>query len=352
MIMMNEIFVIALGLLFGAVLVWSWRTLPQERWQVLAVMPIRKNGGDTWEGLNITFYGVFHACSITLASILALIMLGSINVDPLDALLLMAPLLSVCVPASRIVARIVEGKPQTITVAGAAFVGLILAPWLTLAARQALGDRVGDGMAVLPVLAAIATAYAFGEGLGRLACISYGCCYGKPLSQCPPIVQRLFRNHGFVFTGHTKKISYESNLAGTAVVPIQAVTSVVCVAAGLAGLYLFLRAQFAISAIAVLAITQGWRAFSETLRADYRGKGKLTVYQYMAFVAIGYGVLIALLFPSPAQLNPILTNGLAELWSPWVLLVLQGLWFITLYNYGRSRVTGSTLTFHVRESEI
>ena len=165
--MMNEIFVIALGVLCGAVLIWSWRALPHERWQVLAVMPVRKNGGDTWEGLNITYYGLFHACSITLASILALIMLGSIGVDPLDSLLLMAPLLSVCVPASRIVARIVEGKPQTITVAGAAFVGLILAPWLTLAVRQALGDKAVDGLSVLPVLAAIATAYAFGEGMGR-----------------------------------------------------------------------------------------------------------------------------------------------------------------------------------------
>lgn len=352
MTMINEIFVVGLALLFALVLIWSWRTLPEERWQVLAVMPIRKNGGESWEGLNITYYGVFHACSITLASLLVLVMLGSVGVEPLDTVLLMAPILSVCIPASRIVARIVEGKPQTITVAGATFVGLILTPWLTLAARQALGERAADGLTVVTVLAAIATAYAFGEGLGRLACISYGCCYGKPLSQCPPLVRRLFRNHGFVFSGHTKKISYESGLAGTAVVPIQAITSVVCVGSGLAGLYLFLRGWFAVSAVTVLAITQLWRAFSETLRADYRGKGKLTAYQYMALAAVIYGLLIALAFPAPGTLNPTLMNGLAVLWSPWVLLALQGLWFITLYNYGRSKVTGSTVTFHVRENEI
>ena len=75
------------------------------------------------------------------------------------------------------------------------------------------------------------------------------------------------------------------------------------------------------------------------------------MYQYMALVAIGYGVLIALVFPA-GNLKTDLVSGLAVLWSPWVLLALQGLWFITLYNYGRSKVTGSTLTFHVRESEI
>ena len=42
------------------------------------------------------------------------------------------------------------------------------------------------------VLAALAIGYILGEGLGRLACLSFGCCYGKPLDQCGKVVSILF----------------------------------------------------------------------------------------------------------------------------------------------------------------
>ena len=51
----------------GAVFAWAFRVLPREDWQILAVVPIRKNGQEEWKGLNLTFYGVFVASAMTLS---------------------------------------------------------------------------------------------------------------------------------------------------------------------------------------------------------------------------------------------------------------------------------------------
>jgi prolipoprotein diacylglyceryltransferase len=94
---------------------------------------------------------------------------------------------------------------------------------------------------LMPVMAALATAYALGEGVGRLACISFGCCYGKPMDQVHPLLRRLFARHAFVFTGPTKKIAYADGLDGREIFPIQAVTATLYCAAALAGAYLCKR---------------------------------------------------------------------------------------------------------------
>ena len=67
-------------------------------------------------------------------------------------------------------------------------------------------------MPMLETMGAIFIAYAFGEGIGRLACISFGCCYGKPLSECNPLIERIFQRWNFAFQGKTKKIAYASIL--------------------------------------------------------------------------------------------------------------------------------------------
>ena len=347
------LFVGILSLSYLILLRWACRSLPEERWQVFAAVPMSNNGNGEWHGLNITFYGIIVASSYMIGAAAALVMLGAVGVSPFDVFLLVAPLLSVCVPASRWVAGIVENKPQTITVAGASFVGLLLTPWLTLAVRNALGGPAENpGLDAANVMAAITVGYAFGEGLGRLACISFGCCYGKPLENCPAWVRRIMGSRGFIFSGATKKISYESGLDGKPVVPIQAVTSAVCVGAGMLGLYLFLAGRPMTAFMATLAVTQLWRAVSEMFRADYRGVGRLSAYQYMALAAIGYGIVIAALFPSETGAAPRLDLGLTSLWNPWVLMALEVLWLAILLNVGRSKVTGSTIRFHVVRSEI
>ncbi len=204
---------------------------------------------------------------------------------------------------------------------------------------------------VLAVCSALSVAYAFGEGLGRLACISFGCCYGKPLTKCPPRLQKLFARHSFAFSGATKKASYESGLEGARLVPVQALTAVLYLACGLACLYFFLLGWLATALMTSLIVTQGWRAFSEFLRADFRGSGSLTAYQWMALISVAYAGLMALWLPGRSA-TPELLTGLSLLWDPWILILLQGLWLVVLLYTGRSKVTASTISFQVVQDRI
>jgi hypothetical protein len=207
-------------------------------------------------------------------------------------------------------------------------------------------------MPVLPALAAIVVAYAFGEGLGRLACLSFGCCYGKPLDACSPPLRRFFARWSLIFTGETKKIAYASGLEGTPVVPVQVLTAFLYVTTGLAAIWLFLNAHFAAAFVLGTVITQGWRVGSELLRADYRGAGKISAYQWMGLAAIPYSLAMAWWFAGSSGGQPQLAAGFATLWHPGVLFALQGLWLLIFFYTGRSAVTGSTLSFHVHRERI
>jgi prolipoprotein diacylglyceryltransferase len=246
----------------------------------------------------------------------------------------------------------VEKKSATYSVSGAAFVGVLIAPWAILLSNATVGAWLGSEIPVLPALAAIAIALAFGEGLGRLACISFGCCYGKPLRDAAPWAQKLFERWHFVFRGETKKIAYAGNLAGEKVVPIQAVTATLYTGAGLAGMLLYLHGEFAGALILSLAVTQLWRAFSETLRADWRGAGRISAYQVFAVLATLYGGFVAWLFAGRSTPAIELLRGLETLWHPGLLLFLIGLWAVTFLYYGRSLVTGSRLSLYVCRDRI
>jgi hypothetical protein len=215
-----------------------------------------------------------------------------------------------------------------------------------------VGESAGFSVGVLAFLAALSVGYAIGEGVGRLACISFGCCYGKPLSKCNPTLQRLFRKWRFVFLGDTKKIAYADGLAGEAVVPIQGVTAVLYCAAGLLGIYLFLKGYFATAFLMSLTVTQLWRVFSECFRADYRGGGKLSAYQIMGLLAVPYGVFVAVLFPAGAHSAAALGKGLAVFWRPEVILGLQLFWLLIFLYTGRSKVTGASMVFHVIRDRV
>jgi protein-S-isoprenylcysteine O-methyltransferase Ste14 len=53
--MINELLVILLVILFGASFTWAFRTLPQEKWQVIAAVPQAKETDSLWRGLNLTY---------------------------------------------------------------------------------------------------------------------------------------------------------------------------------------------------------------------------------------------------------------------------------------------------------
>jgi len=346
----NIVFLVTLGAIYYVVLRWGFTQLPGEKWQILAALPKHKEADGQWLGTNLTAYGLVTACAYAASIALTLILLGALSLPLFDTLVAAAAILAAVIPASSLVARIVEKKAYTFTVGGASFVGVVLAPWV-LAAINALSP--GDStLPIVPTLAAFAIAYAFGEGTGRLACISFGCCYGKPLRSCRPWVQRLFRHKHFVFVGHTKKIAYAGKLHGEKVVPIQALTCVLYVAAGLTGTLLFLTAHYAAALLLTMAVTQVWRIVSETLRADYRGGKEISVYQVLALLSLLYAVGIVWLVPAPALPLPDILLGFAALWQPWAILFVQMLWLVTFVYAGRSMVTGARLSLYVCEDRI
>jgi hypothetical protein len=350
--MSSSLFLLMFGLFCFAYLFWGSRMLPEERWQFMATLPRQRLADGPWQGINLTWYGLFSANAYLVAVALFLLLTGSLALPRASMALYALALLCLCVPASKLVARIVEKKAHTFTVGGAVFVGLVAAPWTLCLFNLVASHGGGETLPVFPVLAALVIAYAFGEGLGRLACISFGCCYGKPLDESPAWVTRLLGQWAVCYFGATKKIAYASDLEGRPVLPVQAVTASFYVITGLVGCALFLAGQFAVAFVITVTITQLWRVLSEFLRADYRGEGRLSAYQWMGLLAIPYGWLLPFGFSAEASMLPDLMSGLTSLWSPGLLLGLQGLWLFILFFTGRSAVTGATLTFHVNHERI
>jgi hypothetical protein len=344
-------FVFTLALALGGLVAWGCRTLPAEGWQFLAAVPVERAGDDRWTGVNLTWYGAFSATAYTLAAAMAVLLLAAAGVPLAATAALASAILAACVPASRFVARLVEKKKHGFTVGGAAFVGTLLAPWLAVAAHR-LGPALGWSVPVFPSLAATALAYAYGEGVGRLACMSFGCCYGRPVDEAPALLRRVFGRAHFVFRGETKKIAYASGFEGRPVIPVQALTAGFYLAAALLGTLLYLEARWAAAFVLITVVTHGWRAASEVLRADWRGEGRVSAYQWMAIAGVAYGLAAAAVLPPGPTNPPDLGLGLRALWSPGVLLSLQLLWAAVFLYTGRSTVTAATLSFHVRSDRV
>ncbi len=344
---MNEVIWIGgYALILFAFIVWGGRNLPAERWQMLASMPVAKNGDGSWRAVNLTWYGALNALAYVLATATALVLLGAVGVGLGGLLAIVAGVLGLCIPASRLVARLVEGKRNTFSVGGASFVGIITAPWIAV-----LVGLWSPEIAVLPVLAALSISYAVGEGVGRMACLSFGCCYGRPVAALPQPWKRFFSAWNIVFEGATKKAAYAHQLTGQPLVPVQLMTAYLYCGAAVVGLVLFFRGSFGMALILPLVVTQVWRVLSEFLRADYRGDQKISAYQIMAGLGVVYGAALPVLFAAPA-LSPDLGQGLSALWTAPVLLVLQTVAVLAFLYTGRSTVTDSVVRFAVREQEI
>ena len=350
--MTDLIFLAITGLLLSLLLFWGFRHLPGERWQMLAVIPVTKKDGQLWQGTNLTYYGFFIATSQLLSLALLLILLGAMNIHLPGTLLATGMVLVVSVPAARIVAILVEKKRHTFTIGGASFVGMILAPFCIVAAREMLNGFIACYLPLMPVMAAMAIAYTLGEGLGRLGCLSFGCCYGKPLRECSPWVQKFFTRTATVFHGHIKKAEYESNLCGEPLVPVQAITCIIFTLAALVGCWMFLREHFTAALVMCITITQLWRVVSETMRADFRGFGKVSVYQKMSGLAVLYIWGVALIPQTDILNHPVIIQGLVQLWHPGVIIGLQLAWLIFFLFFGRSTVTSATVSFSLFKERV
>jgi len=262
--MVNLAFVTILGVFLLSTLLWGFKALPSERWQMIASVPRAKRTDGAWQGLNLTYYGFFSATGSTVGVAMMMLLSASIGVPLVAAVGFIVIMLVISLPASRMVAAIVEHKRNTFTIAGAAFVATILTPPLILGLQRVLLTRQLE-IPILPVVAASAIAYSIGESIGRLGCISFGCCYGIPLREASPTVAKIFRRYSLVLHGRTKKAAYASGLAGEPLIPVQVLTSLLFALAGLAGTGLFLAEMWQAAALIPIVCTWGWRAASESL---------------------------------------------------------------------------------------
>jgi hypothetical protein len=349
--MINTVFLVGLTVLFLATLIWGIRTLPSERWQMIAAVPTTKTSDSEWQSINLTFYGFFSATANIFGIALMIVLASSVGTPLIAEAALIGVMMLICVPASRLVAAAVEGRDNTFTIAGAAFVAALVLPPGIWALQQILRTWFNISIYVLPLLAAASVCYALSESIGRLACLSFGCCYGVPLRDTSPRLARLFRRYHLVFHGDTKKAAYASGLAEQPLIPVQPITSIVFALAGLIGVAAFLAGHFRAAAIVPAVATWGWRAISETLRADFRGSSRISAYQVMALIAVSYLAWALCLVPTEGPL-PNLTWGLTQAASTLVVVVLQACWVLLFLYYGRSRVTRSTVTFYVVHSQI
>lgn len=350
--MTNLIVLLALFAFFATLFYWAFRNLPAEHWQIIAAIPFKRREDGTWNGVNLTYYGFFNASACVFSCVTVFVLMGSVDVPISTTLSIVVLLLLICLPAAKIVARIVERKSSTFTVGGASFVGIVLLPWIVLAFNNFAAARFGSTVSVTQMLAAVAIAYAFGEAFGRLACISFGCCYGKLLWQAPLRLQKILRGYCFIFRGETKKVAYEGDLIERPLIPIQAATAIISTLAGLVGTFFFLTSHWTTAMLVPLIVTQTWRVVSETLRADYRGGGRISAYQLMAIAALIYSLGWAAVLDSAPVAAPNVIAGLRALVSAPVLLFLEVLWVAIFLYLGRSSVTAARLSFHVVRENI
>ena len=349
---MIELIVALLSLALAGLLFWAFKTLPAEQWQFVATVPRHRHADGHWIGVNLTFYGALTALGYIVAITMMIVMCAAVGVSLAPLIGLVAVLLIVIVPSLRWMAAIVEGKQHTFTVAGAVFVAALVCPMAVLACNFGLPYFGVEPMPTLPLLATMAISYTFGEGIGRVACISFGCCYGKPVSMTSGIWRRIFTNLHFVFEGGTKKIAYESQLDGVPVIPIQAFTSTLYVATAIIGFWLYMHGWYTTALILTLGISQLWRLYSEFLRADYRGGNAISPYQLMAIATLLIGVGYAFAYRGTFPVKPDLIRGLDAIWAPGPLMALQLLGLVIFFYTGRSEVTQSKMHIQVCHDKI
>lgn len=347
---MTAAFVLGLGMALTVLFVWAFKTLPQEHWQFIGAVPGRKNAlEDSFDGVNFTWYGFFSALAYSVGVALYVLLMGSLGVPLIGAVLTAAPVLLICAAAANLLVRLVEGKRYGFTVGGASFVGLFIAPACLLGLAESAPLL---GFAIPAGLAAMGIAYVLGEGIGRLACISFGCCYGKPVDQTEGWLRRFSERFHFVFAGDTKKISFAAGLQGVQVVPVQAMTASLYALSALAGLALFFEGQYGWAVAVAVGSCQIWRVYSETFRADYRGEMRFTAYQWMAVAGACLTLAAPAALPGGSAAPPDFAAGAETLWSPATLLFIQAVWTAGFLYAGRSTQTKALLQFSVLEDPV
>ncbi|MFH2129504.1 MAG: prolipoprotein diacylglyceryl transferase, partial [bacterium] len=106
----NLLFITGLTLFLFVLSIWGFKFLPREKWQVLGTLPIVKSADGKWQGLNLTYYGLFNGVAVVIAAAIMIILLGAAAMPVSGTILFLAGVLVFAVPAAKIVARLVEKK--------------------------------------------------------------------------------------------------------------------------------------------------------------------------------------------------------------------------------------------------
>lgn len=335
----------------AATYVWAFRALPKERWQFLAAIPVEKMDNGRWRAVNLSFYGFFSATACFLGGALFVALAGAAGLSWMGALTFLTALIFTGMVASRLVNRLASGTRYGFTVGGSALVGIIAAPIVLYLLKEYAG-LVPEKVGIIQVMAALGAAYALGEGIGRWACVSFGCCYGRPISEAPHWVQPLLMRIHFTFEGRTKKAVYESGLEYKPLVPVQGLSAIVLTILAVLSVAAYLAAQYALAFLIAAIGTQGWRVMSEYLRKDERADGRWRKYQCMAVATAGTAVLITLLSGTQPATPPNPDAGWQTLRQVPVILILQAIWWMVFLRMGLSQVTGCDMAFFVREERL
>lgn len=335
-------FVITLFLFVGILSYTGIRYFPLERFQVLLAIPHRRLSDGRWLSLNLTYYGLFNGIAYTLGALVTTMLLLSLGLSFVQILIVVGLTLLICIPSSKIVATLIEHTKTGFTVGGAVFVGIFTAPFAIYIALYLTDGENNIKNLIIPILSAISIGYTLGEGVGRIGCLSFGCCYGKEVDKISSaFLKKVFLRWNTVFTGRLKKASYASNLEGKKTVPVLSMGIIIYNATSIFGIVLFMYGSYVAALLFTFIISQAYRFVSEFLRADYRGAGKISNYQKMAIANIILTFLYVFLLNTKYYPSAHIYNALVKIYDPAVIIMFGVLFIFTTLYTGLSKVTYS-----------
>ncbi len=322
------------------IILWGLKNFHKDNYQFLVVIPYKKLKDNVYRGLNITFYGIITAFSYTVSVFIFISLIKLIEFPEEGAYFLVIVILVVGFPSSKILAYLIENRKNTLTVGGAIFVSAIISVPTVFLVIVYLNLDINQYF--LPILTSLSISATLGEGIGRLACLSFGCCYGKPMKQINFLPSLL----KVKFNSSTKKAVYDSNYVNVELLNIQGLVVIVYTFIALSSILLFISQKYYIAFILTFIIPPLIRFFSEFLRDDHRGSTKISIYQVFSIILSLYGLFFLLLFykrfNTVIELNINLTYSLID------LVVLASIFFITFWHTGISKVTDSEIKFQVK----
>jgi hypothetical protein len=116
--------------------------------------------------------------------------------------------------------------------------------------------------------------------------------------------------------------------------------------------WLFWKGYIGMTIMVALALSQLWRAYSEQLRADFRGRQGFTLYQGMALIGVLLSSVFVFTYRESSQLANVASAKLG--WSAVlhveVVLISQLLALAIVLYMGRSSITSSRLEMFLHES--